>query len=72
MKKIICFIFGHLPFTYNCGTQVSPEQGWGCAYCGKDLTFVDEYWGLNLNNKVTKYLHNKNNKITNDDDDFPF
>lgn len=70
MSKIICFIFGHLPYTYNGGTYEDPEQAWACSYCNKDLTYGDEYWGLNLNNKITKLLKGKDKEI--DNKDLPF
>ena len=64
MRKIICFLFGHLAYTYNSGTGDSPEQSWACAYCRKDLSIGDEFWGLNINNKITRFLSKLNKKDT--------
>ena len=74
-KKVICYIFGHLPYTYNCGSFECPEQAWGCSYCDTELTYGDEHWGLNLNNRVTKWLQDRelqNYKNTLDEDEIPF
>lgn len=76
MKRIICYIFGHLPYTFNGGSFESPEQAWGCSYCGKDLSDERDYRSLDLNSKVTKYFQDKEMKRYNNLDiqqeDIPF
>lgn len=71
MKKILCFIFGHNAYTYNRGTDTDPEQAWACSYCGKELEYGDEHWGLNLNWRVTEFF-TKKYKTELNENDLPF
>lgn len=73
MKKIICFIFGHLsPYTYNSGTPGDPEQAWACSYCHKKLEYRSEFWGLRLSTRLGSFLFKSKNKVTEEDIDMPF
>ncbi|MHA1400184.1 MAG: hypothetical protein ACTSQE_07530, partial [Candidatus Heimdallarchaeaceae archaeon] len=64
MKKIICFIFGHVVFKYNGGSHESPEEAWECFYCNKDLTYYEpKDFGLELNSKVTQYLVDRETRL---------
>jgi len=74
MKEIICWIFGHQPVSVNVGTQESPEQGYVCEYCGKDLSHIQNWKedGLWLNSRVTKFLLNIKNRQLSDGEDLPF
>lgn len=66
MKKLICYIFGHLAYTYNSGSNEDPEQSWACLYCQTDLIEGDELWGFNLNYKITKFFYDRQNKVDSD------
>lgn len=70
MSKLLCFIFGHIGVSYNCGTGESPEEGWMCANCGTELQYGDEHWGIELNNRITRWFYERSRK--DDDSDLPF
>lgn len=73
VKKLVCFIFGHSPYTYNAGTPFDPEQAWACSYCHTRLEYGDEFWGLNINWKFTNFLVDLGKKKDNyNGEDLPF
>lgn len=59
LERIICWFWGHLPMLYNAGTDVDPEEGCCCSFCGKDLGWNTKDHSLYLCRRITKYFANR-------------